>query len=231
MLLQDKTLLRLHVEAVWGVTLTHIEQDHIMLTPESVSPSWKLCVAALANSHVFIWRPDVSEHEREALRVQARAALAFPSTSPPHTPGVHREVALSLTAAPRINEAIAHTLARPLTHKDEQQVKTFQASIADTDNYFDSAKRPLTGVFENARLVCIAHSSRRTREACELGVDTLPDARRKGYALAATHAWTESVLRESLVPLYSAFAENNASLRLADAAGYRVFAQVVTITL
>jgi len=59
-----------------------------------------------------------------------------------------------------------------------------------------------------------------------LGIDTLPAARRKGYALAATILWAHTVLQEGLVPLYSAFANNAPSLRLAAAAGYRAFAHV-----
>ena len=60
-------------------------------------------------------------------------------------------------------------------------------------------------------------------------MDTLPDARRRGYALAATVMWTKMVLQEGLVPLYSALADNKASLALAAAAGYRVFAHAATI--
>jgi RimJ/RimL family protein N-acetyltransferase len=65
-------------------------------------------------------------------------------------------------------------------------------------------------------------------EACELGIDTLPEARRRGYALAATIVWTRAVMQEGLVPLYSALAENTASLRLAAVAGYRVFARIAS---
>ena len=65
-------------------------------------------------------------------------------------------------------------------------------------------------------------------EACELGIDTLPEARRQGYALAATILWTQAVLQERLVPIYSADASNTASLGLADAAGYRAFARLAT---
>ena len=93
----------------------------------------------------------------------------------------------------------------------------------------DAAKRPLIGVVVDGRLVSLAHSSRRTLEACELGVDTLPEARRQGYALAVTIVWARMVLQEPLVPLYSALASNEASLALAAAAGYRAFAHVVTL--
>jgi predicted GNAT family acetyltransferase len=81
----------------------------------------------------------------------------------------------------------------------------------------------------DGRLLNQAHSSRRTAEACELGIDTLPEARRRGYALAATVAWSASILAEGLVPIYSAFAANTASLRLAHGAGYRPFARAIML--
>ncbi|HKD74903.1 MAG TPA: GNAT family N-acetyltransferase, partial [Ktedonobacterales bacterium] len=59
-----------------------------------------------------------------------------------------------------------------------------------------------------------------TSSACELGIDTLPEARRRGYAAAATTLWTALIQQQGLLPMYSAFAWNTASLRLAQAVGY-----------
>jgi predicted GNAT family acetyltransferase len=84
-------------------------------------------------------------------------------------------------------------------------------------------------VLVDGRLCSIAHSSRRTREACELGINTLPEARRKGYALAATVAWSAAIVQEGLTPIYSALATNTPSLNLACAAGYREIARAVTL--
>lgn len=58
---------------------------------------------------------------------------------------------------------------------------------------------------------------------------SLKEARRKGYALAATVMWAQAVLQERLVPLYSGDASNTASLHLADAAGYRAFARLAPL--
>jgi RimJ/RimL family protein N-acetyltransferase len=108
-----------------------------------------------------------------------------------------------------------------------EKLETFQTGSVE---YFLQAEcRPLIGVIVEDRLLSLAHSSRRTSEACELGIDTLPDARRKGYALAATVLWAATVSLEGLVPLYSTSFDNEASLGLAAAAGYRVFARVATI--
>jgi predicted GNAT family acetyltransferase len=135
-------------------------------------------------------------------------------------------VAFHLAAEPVSDVAGAQRIARPLTSSDQTLLEAFQGDLGET--YLDAEKQPLIGVVIDGRLVSLAHSSRRTSEACELGVDTLPVARRRGYALAVTILWARKVLQEGLVPLYSALADNEASLALAAAAGYRVFAHVVT---
>jgi RimJ/RimL family protein N-acetyltransferase len=222
----DRMLLRLHVEAAWDVRLSSSLLNDVELLREGSQPSWKLCAADQTASRVYIWRPDVDAKEREALRLRGSEALAFPPIVAP-IPGVNQEVALSLVTSPRLDEATARNIARPLTDRDWALVEAFEPD--DPDYYFRLERLPLIGVVISGQLLSLAHSSRRTPEACELGIDTLPEARRKGYALAATVVWTQAVLRERLAPLYSADASNIASLRLADAAGYRAFARLATI--
>ena len=218
----NQALLRLHIEAVWGVQLPPLEQHNIELLPESILPSWKLYVAELADARIHVWRPDVVAAERETMRLRVNEALAFPPTVAP-MPKVNREVVLSLAASPGLDPETARSIARPLTSQDRPLVEAFQAG--SSDDYLDHEKRPLIGVVLEGRLLSLAHSSRRTTQACELGIDTLPEARQKGYALAATVVWTQLILQEGLVPLYSAEMPNAASLRLAAAAGYRAFAR------
>ena len=225
MLSIDRTLLRLHVEAVWGVRLPSLLVNDVELLREGSQPSWKLCAAEIADGRVHIWRPDVNTMEREGLRLRVNEALTFPPLVT-LLPGISREVALSLVASPRLGVDTARGIARPLTSHDRTLVEVFQPG--SLDDSFHPEKRPLIGVVIAGRLLCLAHSSRRTKEACELGIDTVPEARRKGYALAATILWTHTVMQEGLVPIYSAHAENTASLRLAAAAGYRAFARVAT---
>lgn len=219
----DRTLLRLHVEAVWNVQLPVSIQNEVELLPEISLPRWKLCVANPGDSQVYIWRPDVSVVERAALRSRVSETMAVPPEIA--IPGVHREVALALRASPRLDVEAARRIARLLTMQDRSLVADFPSYDED---YFQTERYPFIGVVIDGRLLSLAHSSRRTRDACELGIDTLAEARRKGFALAATILWAHTVLQESLVPLYSAFAENTASLHLAAAAGYRAFAQIAT---
>lgn len=219
-------MLRLHVEAVWGVQLPSIEYDELELLPTSSIPSWQLCVADIAEGQVHIWRRGVALAEREALLARVAEIQTLPATVTPPL-GISREVAFHLAAAPAIDVATAQRLARVLTPADYALVEAFDPDfIADL---LQPACHPFVGVIGEGRLLSLAHSSRRTVEACELGINTSPEARRRGYALAATVAWSEAIVQEGLTPLYSAFAENTASLNLAVAAGYREFVRAVTV--
>ncbi len=221
-----RTLLRLHIEAVWGVQLPPITQNSVELLSEGIQPPWKLYAVDVAGSQVAIWRPDVAATERDALLVRAREALAVPPTERV-APHISREVALHQVASPSMSVAAAQQVARLLTSDDQALVDTFDPG--SVEYYFHPHRRPLIGVIVEGRLLSLVHSSRRTPQACELGIDTLPEARRKGYALAATLLWARGVTQEDLIPFYSASAENSASLGLASAAGYRAFAQAVII--
>jgi hypothetical protein len=109
-------------------------------------------------------------------------------------------------------------LARILGPENAERVEAFEA---DSASYFlDPGHAPCIGVVTDGELLCIAHSSRRTSEACELGINTATGARRRGFAAAATVVWTAAVKELGLVPIYSAFAWNTASLQLAASVGY-----------
>ena len=223
---RDRRLLRLHVEAVWGVQLPPIIHNDIELQPEGVQPPWKLLVAEVANDRVHIWRTDVAHDDRKVLLIRANEAMALPATEPTAL-GISREIVLHLVAQPALDITRAQHIARPLTSDDRSLIEAFQG---DPGEYFlEIEKQPVIGVVIDGRLVSLAHSARRTTGACELGIDTLPEARRRGYALAATVMWTSMIQQEGLVPLYSAFVDNKASLALAAAAGYQAFAHVATV--
>jgi hypothetical protein len=226
MALTNRVLLHLHLEAVWNIQLPPIVQNTIELQQGSLQPSWKLCAAEADGERITIWRPDVSTLEREILLLRIKEAESLPPEI--HTiPGISHEVALYQTALPAISIETAQMIARPLTTNDQILVERFQPnSVA---YYFHPDRQPLIGVINSGRLLSLAHSSRHTAEACELGIDTLPEARRRGYALAATVLWSTTVAQRGFVPLYSAFANNTASLKLATAAGYRTFAHATTV--
>jgi hypothetical protein len=221
-------LLKLHVEAVWNVRLPTLTPGDVELLAEGEAPSWALYVARLeGGGEVRLWRTDVPATARAALLRRAHAALTQEETGPT-TDDISREVALSHVAPPLLAPAAARRIARPIGRHERALVERFEP---DSAPYFlDDARRgPLLGVVVEGRLLSIAHSARRTDQACELGIETLPEARRHGYALAATVLWTAAVQAEGLLPHYSAFAENTASLALAAAAGYRPFARGTSV--
>lgn len=209
----DRELLRLHVEAVWDITLPPIDPSRDEITVSAGEPPWSVYVATLGDgSAVTIWRADTSADQRPALLAQARGAGVVWDEA--HA--MRREVVF---AAPGV-VAPGHSSqrARELGEDDAALVDAFEAGSA---SYFlNQRTSPCVGVVVDGRLVSVAHSSRQTAEAYELGVDTLPDARRRGYAADAVARWTELVRQRGLTPMYSAFAWNEASLHLAQSVGY-----------
>ena len=226
MLSKQRTLLRLHVEAVWGVQLPPLTQENVELLSTGHQPTWKLYTARMDNEQISIWRPDVPQSERAELQARLNEALTLPAKAST-VPEISREIAFQHIATPATGTDTAQKLARILTPQDLPLLKVFDPDYAE--RYFQSALRPLVGTIVNGRLLSLAHSSRRTAEACELGIETSPEARRRGYALAATLLWTTTVAQEELVPIYSALASTFASLALAHAAGYRAVARAATI--
>ena len=227
MIVSDCTLLRYHIEAVWGIQLPPLEQKNdVTVLLRDALPDWRLCAAEIADGRICTWRSDVGETERGKLLARLDEALLLPSTSTPPL-GVSREVAFRLAAEPVIDLAAASRVARLLTPADYALIEVFESGSAA--EFLQPECRPLIGVVVGGRLLSVAHSSRRTPEACELGINTLPEARRRGYALAATSVWSAAITQEGLTPIYSAFAVNTPSLNLAVAAGYREFARVATV--
>jgi GNAT superfamily N-acetyltransferase len=224
MQLSLRTLLRLHVEAVWDVRFPPIDDQtyDITLLAEAHQPFWRLLLASTAVGLIAVWHPDCVLPARRA-KLYARAVDTLQLLPDAELPSdVSAEIA-------HVHEqkVIAPYQAVPLTLEHQALVEQYEpGSIA---YYYDPACLPLLGIVQDGRLVSIAHSSRRTSEACELGLETLPAARRQGFGLAATLAWTEAVQQEGLQPLYSALIHNQASLSQARAAGYRSFARVVTV--
>src|SRR5947209_1191222 len=72
-----RALLRLHIEAVWGVQLPPLAQNTVELLREGIQPPWKLYAAEMAGEQVVIWRPDVAAPEREALLGYSRIYVSF----------------------------------------------------------------------------------------------------------------------------------------------------------
>jgi RimJ/RimL family protein N-acetyltransferase len=213
--MNDREVLRLHIEAVWRISIPPLVGASVELTATTPLPPWSLYQANLSNGQqVIIWRPGHLSDERADLLQRARNADVIFDTAI----SMRREVVLRLLDLPRAPNSHHQRVARQLTAKDAALLEIFEAGSA---SYFLSPLcAPCIGVIANGRLVSVAHSSRRTDAACELGINTIAEERRQGYATEAVHAWSRAIQQEGLTPIYSAFAYNTASLRLASATGY-----------
>lgn len=217
----EREFLRLHIEAVWGISVPPLDAASAELAPGGALPPWPLYLARLATGEqITLWRPDATAEQRaDVLRREQLAGDTFDPAL-----GMSREVVLWQAGATSSAHATDRG-ARLLTADDAALVEAFEAG--SVSYFLDPQRAPCYGVIQDGRLVSVAHSSRRTGGACELGINTLPEARQRGYARAATLAWTAAVRGEGLTPIYSAFAWNTASLRLAAAASYRIVSQSV----
>ena len=210
----ERELLRLHIEAGWNLTLPTLDEaTHECILTQNLPP-WSLYLGTFAQEQVAIWRPEILPEQRLQYLEDARNADIIWNEAI----RMRREVVFHYPLISRQQEARARQLARPLDTADADLINTFEA---DSAPYFlNPHMAPCIGVIVDGQLVSIAHSSRQTSAACELGVNTLPQSRRQGYATAATILWTASVQQKGLVPIYSAFAWNTASLQLAKSIGY-----------
>lgn len=229
----ERELLRLHVEAVWYIRVPELAGDEAELAvqrpeppedkPEQL-PAWATYQARLAGGgSVRLWRAGVARGERAELAGLTERALDHPAEKIEH---VIREVALRLVAEPTMPLTDAERIAQRLRNDADPRLLAFYEQAG---YHLGGEQEPIFGVTEGGQVVTVAHSSRRTEQARELGINTKPGARRRGYALAATILWTRAILDEGLIPFYSALAENSASLALAHAAGYREFARAAYV--
>lgn len=210
--LSDRELLRLHLEAVWTISVPPLVGAHVDLDPDGPLPPWSLYLAHFTVGEVAVWRPETRSNWRVTLlRRGHEANIAYDPTL-----DMRCEVVLRPPADPPAAPSQHHP--RLLTESDAALLEAFEAESASY--YLDPTRGPCFGVIVDGRLATVAHSSRRTAQACELGINTLPDARRQGCAKAATLAWTQAVRDEGLEPIYSALTWNDASRALATSCGY-----------
>lgn len=120
---------------------------------------------------------------------------------------------------------------RPLTADDEARNRT-TFDLAETV----SDGRLCFGQIEGEEVVSVAvtHASPDEREPgglLEIGVETIPAARRRGYAVSCLSGLTALVLSRGLVPEYRCAFSNVGSAKTARAAGYLQIGEACSFVL
>ena len=90
--------------------------------------------------------------------------------------------------------------------------------------------QPLFALIVDEHAVSVCCTVRRTTEAHEAGVETVPAFRGHGYAAQVVTAWARAVRERGQVPLYSTSWQNEASRAVARKLGLIQFGNDLHIT-
>jgi GNAT superfamily N-acetyltransferase len=119
---------------------------------------------------------------------------------------------------------------------DDRIVRVTGANASVLEPFFEDwledveAGLPFVAVLESGRAVSICCNVRMTPEAHEAGVETHPDFRGRGHAVAAVTAWAGLVRERGAIPLYSTSWDNDASLAVARKLGVVRFCADLHVT-
>lgn len=102
--------------------------------------------------------------------------------------------------------------------------------------YFDemTVDKLCVGVFENGILVCCTDAPGMpytADQAQEIGVNTLPEYRGKGYAPTSCSLCARNIIENGKCPQWSTDISNTASEKLAYKVGFTRYADVLTLTI
>lgn len=103
----------------------------------------------------------------------------------------------------------------------------FAAELEECREELDTAQ-PFAVSFCDGKVVSICRSVRKGL-GHEAGIKTLAPFRRQGYAGSALRCWTEAIIRQGNIPLYSADIDNTASVQLAQKNGYVLYANTFAL--
>ena len=133
-----------------------------------------------------------------------------------HEPVRHEEAgpAFTFPAAIRAPAGVV-----PITSANSDLLLTrFPDVLADLET-----SQPCIAMVEDGQAVSVCFSARITAQAAEAGVQTVPSARRRGYATAVTAGWALAIREQGAIPLYSTAWDNHASRSVARRLGLNLY--------
>lgn len=223
-------------------TLFILGPGHTLEAVNDISrPAAPRCFISVTPTHLRYWTTAQPAAEivraLEAWRSQHRPPLDLDTfTEPP------ADVLAAVTKVHGIRPHVycgpayrfpADSQAPPLEHADIRLCSPadegrFRASFPGIAATL-TAREPVVAAFEKGRAVAICFASRITPQACEAGVETLPDHRGRGLATAVTARWAEHVRASGRTPLYSTSWDNTSSQAVAGRLGLIRYAATMSI--
>jgi RimJ/RimL family protein N-acetyltransferase len=218
----DLELMKLHIDALY----THDARGRLVNVNEpGDKPAPRVFLGRTSAGHVLRTRADVPDAlVADLVRLVETEPQHAPLAQRPHCGDAIEALLSNRAPIERVWTGPAYcvdasSLAKPVntvrvTAQDTQLLRTFP-------DWRDEVRfrEPFMVAVEAGRAVALCCSVRITAAAHAAGVETLPDARRRGYAAQVVVAWAKAVASLGALPLYSTSTDNVASQGVARRLG------------
>ncbi len=222
--LDPRELMALHVHALF----VHDARDRIVRVNEpNGRPAPRFFLGRTAAGHVSRYRHDVPDAVIERMEALCRREPIdrTPSALPR---AAQRYESLLAAIAPVTSVWSGPAFVLPSADAPRRAIAIDSSNHRLLSGGFDDwladvpMRRPFMAVVETGRAVSVCASVRITARAHEAGVETLPEHRRRGYAVDVVADWASAVRDLEALPLYSTSWQNVASQRVAARLGARM---------
>jgi hypothetical protein len=225
-------LMRLHVEALF---VHDPVGDLVRLNEPSRAPAPRFFLGITADGAVLRFRDDVDQQTRRELAAVSERNAQIRSFESPIGPAPYEAILARRAPVTNISSGPAFCIPPELSAASaaieitEANATLLQPCLPDW--IVDvQLSRPMFAVAIDGQAVAVCCSVRRTSDAHEAGVETVPAYRGRGYAGQSVIAWARAVRDMNRVPLYSTSWENERSRAVARKLGLMLFGADLHIT-
>jgi RimJ/RimL family protein N-acetyltransferase len=224
-------LMQFHVQALY----IHNEQGRIIAINQWDGGSVpRFFLGRTTAGNVWRFRADLPEH-----LVNELTALCLEETGAGLLSPKHKDKYIQLLSA---QEEVKQLWQGPVYWCSRAAMPAVQPiAIKEANAYFLEGglepwlpdvphRQPFMAAIEDGQAVAVCASVRITPKAHEAGVETLPAYRQRGHAASAVAGWTQTLLKNKIIPLYSTSWENTASQNVAKKVGFEFFGTDFHIT-